>query len=116
MKTDKSNANAHLRVRLIRTEYGGSAGDRQGHAVSIEGALRAAVLRVATGQYKTAMIYDDRFAPAGVPTTLPAVRVSFVPATRSPATQGGVSIRWAEAPKWAPPKAKAKASKKETRK
>lgn len=76
--------------RLIRTEYSGAAGDRLGHAVTIDGALRAAVLRVARGQYTKAVIYDDRFSTE--PTTVPALTIKAEPR--------GLSATWAKTPKW----------------
>lgn len=78
------------RTRLIRTEYSGAAGDRLGHAATIDGALRAAVLRVARGQYTESKIYDDRFA--GEPTTVPALTIT--------SAARGLRVTWATTPKW----------------
>ena len=61
-----------------------------GHAVTIDGALRAAVLRVARGQYTKAVIYDDRFSTE--PTTVPALTIKAAPR--------GLSATWAKTPKW----------------
>jgi len=78
------------RTRLIRTEYSGAAGDRLGHAATIDGALRAAVLRVARGQYTESAIFDDRFTTE--PTTKPALTVKR--------NKTGVAVVWATTPKW----------------
>jgi hypothetical protein len=47
--------------RLIRIEYSGAADLKVGRAVTIEGAIRASVLRVAQKQYANALIFDNRF-------------------------------------------------------
>lgn len=83
--------NTRRNPRLIRTEYSGAAGDRLGHATTIDGALRAAILRVARGQYTKAAIYDDRFT-AGEPTTVPALTIT--------SAARGLRVTWATTPKW----------------
>ncbi|CAB4120839.1 hypothetical protein UFOVP2_17 [uncultured Caudovirales phage] len=48
--------------RLIRVEYsGGSSDSRLSHASTLEGAVRAAVTRILSGQYRIALIFDDRY-------------------------------------------------------
>lgn len=47
--------------RLLRTEYSGAAGDRVAASATLIGAIRAAVVRLALGEYKRATIYDHRF-------------------------------------------------------
>lgn len=76
--------------RLIRTEYSGAAGDRLGHAATIDGALRAAVLRVARGQYIEAKVFDDRFTTE--PTLKPALTIKTA--------KYGITVTWATTPKW----------------
>lgn len=73
--------------RLISTEYSGAHGDRVGWAASLEGALRAATLRIATGQYLRATIFDARFGSKSK-----AISVARV--------IGGVRITWTKAPRW----------------
>jgi hypothetical protein len=76
-----------LAERLICTEYSGAAGDRVGHAVTLEGALRAAIIRVATGQYLRAVVYDARFGHKAKAFTVAHVL-------------GGVHIDWTKTPRW----------------
>lgn len=73
--------------RLIITEYSGVAGDRIGHAASLEGALRAATIRVATGQYLEARIYDARFGKKSI--ALLVARFDT-----------GLRVRWTKTPRW----------------
>ena len=73
--------------RFIVTEYGGGASDRASRSTTLDGALRAALLRVAQGQYTTARIYDCRFGSAQLALT---VRTS----------PGGLSVRWETVLQW----------------
>jgi hypothetical protein len=73
--------------RLIITEYSGAQGDRVGRAVTLEGALRAATIRVATGQYLRAVIFDARFGHKSK-----AVSIARV--------IGGMKIDWPKTPNW----------------
>jgi hypothetical protein len=73
--------------RLIRTEYSGGTGDRPAHAATLDGALRAAVMRIAQGQYSMARIYDERFGSK-------SLAISVHRAHR------GVTIVWTKQPKW----------------
>lgn len=73
-------------VRLILTEYSGGAGDRASRSATLEGALRAAILRIAHGQYDSCRIFDERFGSKSCALTIrPAHR--------------GLSITWAN-PRW----------------
>lgn len=78
---------AILAERLIITEYSGAHGDRVGRAATLEGALRAATIRIATGQYLRATIFDNRFGSKSKAIT--AARVI-----------GGIRITWTKAPRW----------------
>lgn len=73
--------------RLIITEYSGAHGDRAGRAASLQGALRAATIRIATGQYLRAAIFDARFGSKSK-----AISVARV--------IGGIRITWTKTPKW----------------
>lgn len=75
--------------RLIRIEYSGGTGHhRLARAATLEGALRASVIRIAHGQYHEAHIYDDRFLEQKKP-SLSVVKVSH-----------GINTEWARTPKW----------------
>lgn len=73
--------------RLIITEYSGIAGDRVGRAVTLEGALRAAIIQVATKQYHRAVIFDARFGAKSKAITIAEV-------------VGGIDITWSNTPRW----------------
>ena len=73
-----------MNPRLIHTEYSGAAGDHIGRAASFEGALRAAVLRLVSGQYSGARVYDHRFGES----KLPALLISKQP--------HGIQVEWAK--------------------
>lgn len=74
--------------RLIRIEYSGGANYKLARAATMEGALRAAMLRIAKREYSEAMVYDDRF----VQQTTCSLRV-----TRH---AGGLNVHWPKTPKW----------------
>jgi hypothetical protein len=80
--------------RLIRTSYDAGLG-RTGRSSTLEGALRAAITRVAMGQAAVAEVYDERFGltPAS---RRPAVTVRVYHET---ANRGGLSVTWYK-PKW----------------
>ena len=74
--------------RLIRIEYTGGANYRVSRVSSMEGAFRAAMIRVAQHQYEQALIFDERF----IPQDRPSAGVKL---------QGnGLVIQWAFEPKW----------------
>lgn len=73
--------------RLITTEYSGKYGDKVGHAASIEGAMRAAIIRIAHGQYSSATIYDARFG-------YKSLALTIIHGTK------GIDIKWPRTPKW----------------
>lgn len=75
--------------RLIRTEYSGSAGDRMGHACTLEGALRAAIIRLAHGEYTGARVYDLRFGE----------KAGARPALTLTRSRTGIALTWTS-PKW----------------
>lgn len=47
--------------RLFRTAYSGRYGDRTSASATMEGAVRAAMMRILAGDYDSARIYDNRF-------------------------------------------------------
>lgn len=73
--------------RLIITEYSGAAGDRVGRAVTLEGALRAATIRLAHNEYNRAVIFDCRFGP----------KSKAIVVTRS---LGILQAVWTKGPRW----------------
>lgn len=74
--------------RLIRIEYSGGTNYRLSRAATMEGALRAAMLRIATREYSEALVYDDRFV------------VQSTCSARLTKHAGGLNIQWAKTPKW----------------
>ena len=48
-------------LRLFRTTYSGRYGDRTSASATMEGAARAAIMRLLQGDYDAARIYDNRF-------------------------------------------------------
>jgi hypothetical protein len=73
--------------RLIITEYSGAAGDRVGRAVTLEGAMRAAMIRLVHNEYNRAVIFDCRFGS----------KAKAIVMTRS---LGIVQAVWTKAPRW----------------
>lgn len=59
----KKPAKPVVHQRLIMTEYyyNGTDKYRRSHSTTIEGAIRAAILRVVKDEYTNAKIYDERF-------------------------------------------------------
>lgn len=82
------------RPRLILTEYTGGAGDRACRACTIEGAMRAATIRLAHGQYREARIYDERFGATAA--DRPQVCLAVTITTQA----GGLTVRWPRKPHW----------------
>lgn len=74
------------RERLIRIEYSGGVADRISRASSLEGALKAVVLRIAHGEYSSAKVYDERFGHSSQ-------------AMRIQKAHRGITILWFS-PKW----------------
>ena len=71
--------------RLILIEY---AGETRSRASTIEGALKAVIIRIAHGQYVSAVIYDERFGLA----RQPALKIEM--------HRNGIAITWTRTPKW----------------
>jgi hypothetical protein len=76
------------RERLIRTEYSGKHGDRVSRSVTLEGAMRAALLRIAHGEYTSARVYDERYSLFDVTALHIGLR------------KNGIAITWKRTPKW----------------
>lgn len=62
-------------MRLVRIEYSSPETTKISHASSIEGALRAATIRLAKGEYTSAFITDMRF---GGPAEVNAVQMLVI--------------------------------------
>jgi hypothetical protein len=65
--------------RLIRIEYEAEAQTTVAHAATFEGALRAAAVRLFTGQYVRALVYDLRFG--GTTNQAPAMKIETIGST-----------------------------------
>jgi hypothetical protein len=74
--------------RLVRTEYSGRHGDRTSRSTTLEGAMRAALLRIAHGEYTTARVYDERHSLFDVVALHIGLR------------RNGIAITWRRTPKW----------------
>ena len=75
-------------TRLILTEYsGGADSGRAARSMSLEGALRAALIRIVHGQYDKAVIFDERFGHKSL-----AITVKL--------HAKGVTITWPKVPAW----------------
>lgn len=75
-------------TRLILTEYsGGADSGRAARSMSLEGALRAALIRIVHGQYDKAVIFDERFGHKAL-----AITVKL--------HAKGVTITWPKVPAW----------------
>ena len=73
--------------RLILTEYSGGVGDRNGRSLTLDGAMRAAVMKVALGVYTSATIFDERFGSKSQ-----AIKIAR--------SHRGISVVWPRTPKW----------------
>jgi hypothetical protein len=80
--------------RLVTSEYSGGVADRIGHSVTIQGAIRSAVVKIAVGLHEEVKIFDGRFGKKSL-----AVEIHTMRKVKG-LTQGGISIVWAKAPRW----------------
>ena len=81
----------NVHPRLIMTQYSARNKGRKTRSSSLEGALRAAIIRVVHGEYAEAWIYDERFGTSSL-----AVYVKR--------TNREVLISWLKTPKWKDPR------------
>jgi hypothetical protein len=77
------------RERLITLEYSGGIQDKVSHAATLEGALRAAIIRIAHAQHGQVQIYDCRFGHKSKAITVKLFKT-------------GIAVTWARNPKWNP--------------
>jgi hypothetical protein len=77
------------RERLITLEYSGGVQDKVSHATTLEGALRAAIIRVGHAQHRQVEIYDCRFGHKSKAISVEVFKT-------------GIAVTWTHNPKWSP--------------